>query len=86
LKFKNPCFQKLLSCSGAEHKLGDFFAQHGNDSIAAYISIKNASQELTDKGIVKGIFERSMDVKGTIMTVRGNIIDGIARVNTAFIP
>lgn len=36
-------------------------------------------------GNITGLFEKVVTVKGIEVTVRGNVIDGVVRISTAFI-
>ncbi|HYX32650.1 MAG TPA: hypothetical protein VE954_06020 [Oligoflexus sp.] len=70
----------------AKHKLQDFLAHHGGDRISAYMAIRTEAQKLADRGLVRGIFEKPLAVDGFTITVRGIVLNGVVRINTAFIP
>jgi hypothetical protein len=69
------------------HRLRDFLQTFGGDTVEAYKTLENATQELVNQGhIQEEIFERNVTVRATIITVRCRIVDGVVKINTAFIP
>jgi hypothetical protein len=56
------------------------------DATAAFYSLENAAQGLANQGAIKGIFQTTVKVAGSSVTVRGAVINGIAQVSTAFMP
>ncbi|WP_141735931.1 pre-toxin TG domain-containing protein [Oligoflexus tunisiensis] len=71
----------------AKHKMEGFLEKFGGDSIGAFKSLENAAQRLADDGKIQGLFrDVVVNVKETDVTVRGNVIDGVAKLSTAFIP
>jgi RHS repeat-associated protein len=69
-----------------QHGLGNFLKQFGGDQTKAFNAIQQAIQQhVTSKGIT-GVFEQVVNVGGTSIIVRGNVIDGIVKIGTAFIP
>ncbi|SDF86819.1 DUF637 domain-containing protein [Sporomusa acidovorans] len=70
----------------AEHNLGPFLAKYWGNQVSAYVAIQKAAQEqIIAKGIT-GVFEETVNVGGELITVRGNVVDGVVKVGTAFIP
>jgi len=71
----------------ARHKLEAVLESYSGDSLAAFKGIENAVQAKVDRGLVSGIYNTlEVSVNGFTITVKGNVIDGIAKVSTAFIP
>ena len=56
------------------------------DQVKAFQSLEKATQKLASQGIIDGVFERVVKVKGVDVTVRGKVIDGAVNIGTAFIP
>jgi len=69
-----------------KHKLGDVLNVFNGDKVAAFNALERATQKLANQGAIKGIFETTVEVAGQNVTVRGAVVDGTARVSTAFIP
>ncbi|MCG3134837.1 MAG: hypothetical protein HMLKMBBP_02241 [Planctomycetes bacterium] len=67
------------------HKLGPLLDRFGSKEAAAE-ALKSAAQMLVDKQGITGVFERVVRVGGIDVTVRGKVIDGVARIGTAFVP
>jgi hypothetical protein len=71
----------------AKHKLGDFLGSFNGDSIGAFKALENSAQALAEAGKIEGVFKDVIvTVKNTDVTVRGRVIDGVAKLSTAFIP
>jgi hypothetical protein len=70
----------------AKHKLGPVLSAFGGDELAAFRALEEATQLLADTGAVQGVFHTTIHVAGQAVTVRGAVMDGAARVSTAFIP
>jgi hypothetical protein len=67
----------------AEHNLDSLVNEFGSQE-SAYNALQKATQAaVTDQGL-KGVFETTIQVGSETITVRGNVIDGIARIGTAF--
>jgi hypothetical protein len=49
-------------------------------------SLEDAAQVLANRGLIQDIFETTVTVQNTVVTIRGRITDGVAKINTAFIP
>jgi len=69
----------------AKHNLGDVVTHFGSEQ-AAYDAIQQAIQAATTRQGLTGIYRHvTVDVGGFAVTVSGNVVDGIARIGTAFI-
>ncbi|BBB90465.1 two-partner secretion domain-containing protein [Methylomusa anaerophila] len=69
-----------------QHNLAPFLSQYGGNQVKAYNALQNAAQQqIVAKGIT-GVFEEVITVNNTLITVRGNVVDGIVKIGTAFIP
>ncbi|MBO8157601.1 MAG: RHS repeat-associated core domain-containing protein [Bacillaceae bacterium] len=69
-----------------QHNLDDFLRQHGDDQVKAYNAILNSTQKHVDSKKINGVFEEVVNVNGTKITVRGNVVNGEVKIGTAFIP
>jgi uncharacterized protein RhaS with RHS repeats len=68
-----------------QHKLDGFLKKYGGDQIKAYRALYSATQKhIKSKGI-KGKFEEVVNVNGSKITVRGNVVNGEVKIGTAFI-
>jgi hypothetical protein len=66
------------------HKLDSLVAKYGGDRSATMTAIWETTQkEMTRRGVT-GVFEETVNVGGTMVTVRGRVVDGIVRIGTAF--
>ena len=72
--------------SSDKHKLGSFLGKFDGDQIGAFKALENATQVKANSSAISGIFETTVTVKETIVTVRGRVVDGIVKLSTAFIP
>jgi hypothetical protein len=69
----------------AEHNLEAVINEFGSEQ-NAFKAIQQATQSaVRDQGL-KGVFETTVKVGSETITVRGNIIDGIAKIGTAYKP
>jgi RHS repeat-associated protein len=68
------------------HNLGNFLNKFGGNQIKAYDAIMLATQKQIAKNQISGVFQQVVRVKGFDITVRGNVIDKIVKIGTAFIP
>jgi RHS repeat-associated protein len=68
------------------HNLGGVLNAFKGDATAAFYSLENAAQALANQGAIRGVFQTTVEVAGSQVTVRGAVIDGIAQLSTAFIP
>lgn len=71
-----------------KHKMSNFLAKHNGDAVSAFKSIENTVQSLVNEGkIPKELFKDIIvKVEGSDLTVRGNVIDGVVKLSTVFIP
>jgi hypothetical protein len=69
----------------ADHNLGGVVSQFGSQQ-AAYHAMELATQAAVDAQGIRGVFEISVQVGQQMVTVRGNVVGGVARIGTAFIP
>ena len=69
-----------------QHNLDSVLNQFKGDSIAAYKALESATRAAAAAQKLTGTFETVVQVGGIDVTVRGAVIDGIARLGTAFIP
>ncbi|MCB9229101.1 MAG: hypothetical protein H6618_05770 [Deltaproteobacteria bacterium] len=69
-----------------KHKLGGFLGKFDGDQVGAFKSLENAAQAKANTGAVSGVFETTVKVKDTTITVRGRVVDGNVKLSTAFIP
>lgn len=69
----------------AKHKLGPLVRQFGNKN-NALAEIHNAAQRSVDANHLAGKFEVVVNVGGIDVVVRGNVIDGVVKIGTAFRP
>jgi hypothetical protein len=70
----------------ARHKLSGVLNAFGGDKVAAFNALEQAAQQLMSQGATKGVFQSTVDLAGETVTIRGAVVDGMARVTTAFIP
>jgi hypothetical protein len=75
---------KLFHIFGnAEHNLGGFVAKFGSQE-EAYQAILQATEAVVKQDGVTGVFQKTVQVAGESITVRGNVIDGVVHIGTAF--
>ncbi len=67
------------------HNLDPVAAEFGSPQ-QAYIALQKAVQNAVQERNIQGIFETEVQVGSRTVTVRGNAINGIAKIGTAFIP
>jgi hypothetical protein len=67
----------------AGHGLDGLVDQYGSQQ-GAYSAMQQAVR--SQIGSTTGVFSGAFNVGGTQITIRGNIINGIPRIGTAFIP
>jgi RHS repeat-associated protein len=68
------------------HKLDSVLNAFQGNKIAAFNALEGAAQQLANQGMIKGVFQTVVQVGGHDVTVRGAVVNGTARVATAFIP
>ena len=69
-----------------KHGLEGVLKSFGGDKVAAFNALERGAQQLANQGAIKGVFQTSVEVAGQSVTVRGAVVEGTARVSTAFIP
>ena len=69
----------------AGHNLDNLVTQLGSRG-AVFSGVQTATQAAVRSGGLSGVFETTVSVAGQNVLVRGNVIDGIARIGTFFIP
>lgn len=69
-----------------KHKLTDFTKKYNGDTVKAYQNLESYTQKYIKENNINGQFEKYRNVNGTNITVRGNVINGEAKIGTAFIP
>jgi hypothetical protein len=69
----------------AGHNLAPLVEKLGSQE-ATFTAVQNAIQAAVKSGGLSGIFETTVEVAGQNVVVRGNVIDGVARIGTFFIP
>jgi hypothetical protein len=67
-----------------KHKLQDFLKSFNGDKAKAYQALQNAARNTVSTQ--SGPFQAVVNVNGFNVTVRGSVMNGIARLSTAFIP
>jgi hypothetical protein len=70
-----------------DHKLDKFLVSFGGNEESAFRALQQAAQDyVVQHNIVGHIDDIIVNVNGFEITVRGEVIDGFARISTAFIP
>ncbi|MCL2726618.1 MAG: hypothetical protein FWD69_19535, partial [Polyangiaceae bacterium] len=69
----------------ATHNLGPLVQEFGSQE-ATFAAVENATQAAINAQGLTGIFETTVSVAGQNVVVRGNVMDGIVRIGTFFIP
>ena len=69
----------------AAHNLSSLVARFGSRE-AAFSAVRSATQAAVRAKGITGIFETTVRVGGQSVVVRGNVINGIARIGTFFVP
>ncbi len=69
----------------AAHHLGGLVTRFGSPE-AAYTALYDATSAAVRAQGTTGLFQTAVKVAGETVTVRGNVIDGVVRISTAFIP
>jgi hypothetical protein len=77
---------KLHHLFGREsHNLERVVSEFGSRE-AAYASLKSATEAAVKANGITGTFKVVVQVGGSQVTVRGNVVDGAVKIGTAFIP
>src|SRR5690606_35699143 len=69
----------------AGHNLGPLIGKLGSRE-AAFRAVESATQAAVKSQGLTGVFETTVSVGGQNVVVRGNVIDGVTRIGTFFIP
>jgi hypothetical protein len=70
-----------------EHNLGNFLKKFGGDQEKAYKALEGVTQKYVNINNITGNFKDIVvNVNGIDITVRGTVINGVAKIGTAFIP
>jgi len=67
------------------HQLEGLVTHFGSRE-AAYTALYDATQVAVRAQGTTGVFQTAVNVAGQSVTVRGNVIDGVLRLSTAFVP
>jgi RHS repeat-associated protein len=67
----------------AAHNLDGLVSEFGSQE-AAYNALQKATQEVVRQQGLTGVFETSVKVGSQTVTVRGAVVDGVAKIGTAF--
>lgn len=67
----------------AAHNLDGLVSEFGSQE-AAYNALQKATQEVVSQKGLTGVFETSVTVGSQTVTVRGAVVDGVAKIGTAF--
>jgi RHS repeat-associated protein len=67
------------------HNLQGLVTQLGSRE-AAYTALYDATNAVVRAQGTTGLFQSAVNVAGQTVTVRGNVIDGVLRISTAFVP
>jgi RHS repeat-associated protein len=70
----------------SEHNLNGLLKKYSGNTVKAYRGITDATQKYVKKNNITENFETILKVKGYNVTIRGTVINGMARISTAFIP
>jgi RHS repeat-associated protein len=65
------------------HNLGGLVNSLGSEE-AAFNGIQSAAENAVAKNSITGLFEETVTVAGEQITVRGNVINGVVKIGTAF--
>jgi hypothetical protein len=69
----------------ARHNLGPLVQKLGSQE-AAFTAVQSAAQSAVRSQRLSGVFQTTVNVAGQNVVVRGNVIDGVARIGTFFVP
>ena len=68
-----------------KHNLVEFLSNHNNDKVAAYRSLTEAAREHISITGTRGVFNTTVEVNGSRITIFGHVNDSGVIVNTAYI-
>ena len=69
-----------------KHGLQGVLDSFGGNGIKATRALQRAAQSAVDRGVISDVFETVVEVGGLNITIRGRVMDGVAKLRTAFIP
>jgi hypothetical protein len=72
-----------------KHNLDPLIRRYGSEEAAAQAIVEAVTTVFESGGLTiddHGLYEQVFDVDGNSVTVRGRVVDGMARVATAWIP
>ncbi|HEY2410270.1 MAG TPA: hypothetical protein VGI10_29900 [Polyangiaceae bacterium] len=69
----------------AGHKLGPLLEKFGSQE-ATFNAVQKATQTAVKSGGLSGIFKTTVEVAGQNVVVKGNVINGVARIGSFWIP
>ncbi len=67
------------------HKLKPLLKSFKGNKKLAFNSLQKETQKLADRGIIKNVFEVSINVKNTKVVVQRKVINGKVHIGTAYI-
>jgi RHS repeat-associated protein len=70
----------------AEHKLGPLLQRFGGSQEATFRAVEDATQATVKSRGLSGVFTTTVEVAGQSVTVRGNVIEGVTRIGSFWIP
>lgn len=68
-----------------KHNLSGLVKQFSSEE-KAFSAIQQAAQSAANSQGFKGVFETTLKVGTETITVRGNVVDGVVNIGTAFKP
>jgi RHS repeat-associated protein len=69
-----------------QHKLGPLLNQFGGNQQAAFEAVQNAAQAAIQQQGITGKYKIVVNVAGLDVTVKGTVMNGVARIGTFYIP
>ena len=70
----------------SKHNLTSVLKKFGNDPIKATIALNKAAQKYISRNSITGRFTETIKFGGANVTIRGTVIDDVAKVSTAYVP
>jgi hypothetical protein len=67
----------------AAHDLAGLLSKFSSEE-EAFNAIQRATEAVVKEQGITGIFEKTVQVAGETITVRGNVIEGVVKIGTAF--
>jgi len=68
------------------HNLDGYLQKFGGNQDKAFNALQKATEIVTSSGKITSVFEQIVKVNGFDITVRGNVVDVVVKIGTAFIP